>query len=158
MGKTPYYVIKDTREKLGYKFSEYENCKGTIAQKLDTGDYTIEGLENKICIERKASIEELAGNLGSNKDRFVREIERMTKYEHRYIILEFSIEDLLNYPDNSRMPDEKKAVSRVAGKYMLKCLMEFQVNYGVHVIFCGNKNYAFYFVASLLKRFSEKYL
>ena len=78
--KAPKYtVIRDTREQEGYYFSEYDLCLGMIDQKLDTGDYSIVGLEDKICVERKGCVEELAINLGQKKHTFLREIERMKK-------------------------------------------------------------------------------
>jgi hypothetical protein len=153
-----YYVIKDTREKNGYKFSEFERCLGTVQKRLETGDYSIDGLEELICIERKASVEEIAHNLGQEKERFHREIERMAKYKYRFIILEFSIQDLLDFPEKTKIPESLKKSVRVHGKFILKKLMEFQVNNDINVIFAGDKNNGFYFVASLLKRLSEKHL
>ena len=79
--KAPSFtVIRDTREQEGYYFSEYDTCAGMIDQKLDTGDYSIVGMEEKICIERKGSVEELAINLGQKKHAFLNEIERMTDF------------------------------------------------------------------------------
>jgi len=42
----PFTVIKDTREQDGYFFSEFNTCAGMIDQKLDTGDYSILGMED----------------------------------------------------------------------------------------------------------------
>ena len=63
--KAPAYkVIKDTREQDGYTFESftgrYTSCKGMVVKKLDTGDYSLEGLEDKLCIERKGRVSELA--------------------------------------------------------------------------------------------------
>lgn len=153
----PYTVIKDTREKDGYYFSVVSNCKGMIDQKLDTGDYTLLGLEDKICVERKGCIEELAVNLGQQKHAFMAEIDRMKTFEHKFLVLEFTLEELIKFPDNTRIPEKNKRTIKITGKYMLKCLMEFQIYDGVHVIFCGNKYNAFLVVNSLLKRLNEKY-
>ena len=126
-------------------------------EKLDTGDYTIQGLENQICIERKGSIEELAINLGQQKHPFLNEIGRMEAFPHKFLILEFSLESLINFPDRTRIPSDKKDTLKITGKYMLKCLMEFQLYNNVHVMFCGDKQNAFLLVSSLLKRLNEKY-
>lgn len=152
-----YTVVVDTREKAAYTFKEYDNCAGMVRKKLDTGDYSIEGLENILCIERKATVQEIANNIVENNHRFDREIERMNTYKHKYIICEFSISDLINFPESSDLPKSIKDKIKVTGKFLLKRLMEFQINHDVHVVFCGNKDNAFYFVASLMKRFSEKY-
>ena len=49
---------------------------------------------------RKGCVEELAQNLGSKKKTFLKEIERMGSFPHKYIILEFSLEELLKFPKN----------------------------------------------------------
>jgi ERCC4-type nuclease len=153
----PYTVVKDTREQEGYFFNEFNTCKGMVEQKLDTGDYSIVGLEDKICIERKGCIEELAVNLGQKKHAFLDEIERMKTFDHKFIILEFSLEDLLKFPDDTRIPEKNKSSIKITGKYILKCLMEFQIYDQIQIVFCENKHNAFLLVSSLLKRLNEKY-
>jgi len=153
----PFTVIKDTREQDGYFFSAFNTCAGMVESKLDTGDYTIQGLEDKICVERKGCVEELAVNLGSKKYAFLNEIERMKPFPHKFIVLEFSLEDLIKFPEETRIPIKNKASLKITGKYMLKCLMEFQLYDGVHIWFCGNKHNAFLAISSLFKRINEMY-
>jgi ERCC4-type nuclease len=153
----PFTVIKDTREQDGYFFSAFNTCAGMIEQKLDTGDYTIQGFEDKICIERKGCVEELAVNLGQKKHAFLNEIERMIVFPHKFLVLEFSLEDLVKFPDETRIPIKNKASLKITGKYMLKCLFEFQLYNDIHILFCGNKYNAFLAVSSILKRINEMY-
>lgn len=153
----PFTVIKDTREQDGYFFNQFDTCAGMIDHKLDTGDYTLQGFEDKICVERKGCVEELAVNLGQKKHAFMDEIERMKPFEHKFLVLEFSLEDLLKFPDETRIPVKNKASLKITGKYMLKCLIEFQLYHNVHVLFCGNKRNAFLAVSSLFKRVNEMY-
>lgn len=153
----PFIVIKDTREQDGYYFGAFNACAGMIDYKLDTGDYTIQGLEDKICVERKGCIEELAVNLGQKKHAFLDEIQRMKPFPHKFLVLEFSLEDLIKFPDETRIPVKNKASLKITGKYMLKCLMEFELYENVHVLFCGNKHNAFLAVSSLFKRVNEMY-
>lgn len=152
-----YTVIKDTREQEGYYFSAFGACSGMIEQKLDTGDYTILGFEDKVCIERKGCVEELAINLGQKKYQFLDEIQRMEPFPHKYLVLEFSAQDLINFPNDTRIPVKNKASLKITGKYMLKCLVEFSLYNNVHVLFCDNKHDAFLVVNSILKRINEKY-
>jgi ERCC4-type nuclease len=152
-----FIVVKDTREQDGYYFKQYNTCAGMVEEKLDTGDYSIKGLEDKICIERKGCVEELAMNLGSKKHTFLNEIERMEAFPHKFIVLEFSLDDLIKFPEETRIPIKNKAAVKITGKYMLKCLMEFQIYNNVHVLFCGNKYNAFIAVSSILKRINEMY-
>lgn len=153
----PFTVIKDTREQEGYFFKEYNTCAGMIEQKLDTGDYSIQGLEDKICIERKGCVEELAINLGQKKYAFLEEIDRMTKFPHKFLVLEFSLEDLAKFPDETRIPNKNLSSVKITGKYMLKCLFEFQLYNDIHILFCGNKYNAFLAVSSIFKRINEMY-
>jgi hypothetical protein len=114
-------------------------------------------MEDKICIERKGSVEELAVNLGQKKYSFLAEIERMVKFPHKFLVLEFSLEDLAKFPEDTRIPDKNISSVKITGKYMLKCLFEFQLYNDIHILFCGNKYNAFLAVSSILKRINEMY-
>ncbi len=153
----PFTVVKDTREQDGYYFKPHNTCAGMVEHKLDTGDYTIQGLEDKVCIERKGCVEELAVNLGQKKHTFLDEIDRMSPFPHKFLILEFSLDDLIKFPDETRIPTKKLSSVKITGKYMLKCLFEFQLYNNVQVLFCGNKYNAFIAVSSILKRVNEMY-
>ena len=157
----PFTIIKDTREKQGYTFAasrtKYHVCKGMVVRKLDTGDYSVEGLEDKVCVERKASVVELANNVGVSRRRFDAEIERMKEFPHRFLVLEFSLTDLMDFPEGSDVPDREIKKLRITNKYMLRYLMELQINHGVNVIFCDSKKNAKWTVLSILKRINEKY-
>jgi len=162
MGKSrPFTIIKDTREQEGYTFeassSRYHVCKGMVTKKLDTGDYSIEGLEDKLCIERKASVVEFANNIGHDQARFMREIERMQEIPHRYMVFEFSLSDLMNFPEGSGIPESDWGKLKVTNRFMLKMVMEFQMNHGIHVMFCDSKKNAKWAVLSLIKRVNELY-
>jgi ERCC4-type nuclease len=128
-----------------------------ITKKLDTGDYSLLGFEDKICIERKASTAELATNLGQDKHRFMAEIERMKPFPHKFIILEFSMEDLMVFPEESGIPEEKWGSIKVTNKYMMKMLMEFGLYDDIHVLFCGSRKNAKLTTTSILKRINEMY-
>ena len=150
-----YTVIKDTREQDGWVFSAYDKCDGMKIDTLHTGDYTIEGFDDVVCVERKACTSEIAMNLGRKKKPFQAEMERMKDYSFAFIICEFNMEDILRYPEGSRVPKKAQANVRVSGKYLLKCLLEFQIWYDTKILFCGNKNNAFLVCNSLFKRLNE---
>ena len=63
MKTPPFTVIKDTREQDGWTFerfdTRYHTCTGMVLQKLETGDYSLKGMENIFCVERKGSVAEL---------------------------------------------------------------------------------------------------
>ena len=157
----PFTIVKDTREQEGYTFqassSRYHTCKGMVLEKLDTGDYSLKGLEDKLCIERKARVVEFANNVGHDQARFLREIERMSSFPYKFIVLEFSLSDLMNFPVGSDIPEKDWGKLKITNKFMLKMLMDFQINHNIHVLFCGSKKNAKWTVLSILKRINEKY-
>ena len=52
-------IIVDTREQQPWSFDFNE----IAVAKLDTGDYSVAGLEEILCIERKKSVSEIANNI-----------------------------------------------------------------------------------------------
>ena len=129
-------ILKDTREQLGWMFEEDDRFAGTRLEKLDTGDYTIEGLHDFFVIERKGNVSEWAGNI--TQDRFFDELDRLAKIPHAYILCEFSMRDLLNFPLGSGIPKHKQKFVKVTGKFLLSRTLAFQIKYGVKVLFCDN--------------------
>ncbi len=95
-------IIVDTREQQPWRFDIWD-CK-TKSAKLDYGDYSIEGLERYVSIERKKSTGELALNLGKQRERFFRELEELSKFPHAYLICEFPAEHFETFPVNSTIP------------------------------------------------------
>jgi len=152
-----YKVIKDTREQDGWFFSEYDKCLGMQVKTLHTGDYTMEGFEDIICVERKGCVSEIAMNLGKKKNAFQAEMQRMKDYEFSFLICEFDMDDILKYPEGSNVPKSLRDKVKVTGKYILKCLMEFQVYYDTKIMLCGNKSNAFLVCNSLFKRLNEAF-
>jgi DNA excision repair protein ERCC-4 len=156
MNEEPEFtIIQDTREQTPWIF-DYEKSIAQEIGTLKTGDYTLKGLENKICIERKGCIEEFANNLGRDFARFKKELIRMDEYPHSFIVCEFPLRDLIEYPFHK--PNKKlQSTAKIGGRYLLKQIMEIQIEHNVKIIFCGSKFYAIKSVLSLLKRIHEKY-
>lgn len=133
--QTQFQVLKDTREKDGWDFPEDTFCKGTILTTIKTGDYAIKGLEDIACIERKGSIAEFAHNI--TEDRFERQLERMKEFPHAFIILEFDMFDIINYPNSAKLPPWVKNKIKMKGDAILSKFMEYQIKYGVNIILAG---------------------
>jgi len=152
-----YTVLQDSREQKGWMFEPYQKCLGTEITNLKYGDYTIKGLEDYLCIERKASASEIANNLGKEKERFHREMDRMFNVKHKYIICEFSCSQLLRFPEGAGIPASKLKIVKMTGKLIMKHLLELQMQYNVNVLFCDNAVNAFTTASSIIKRINEKY-
>lgn len=152
-----FTIIQDTREKIPLDFSFYSDCQKVEIKKLDTGDYSLVGYEDKVYIERKRSTSELAINFGIDKDRWYRELERMSKVRFKYIVCEFSVEDLLNFPKNSTVPKDKWSILKFNGRYLYRVMKESEKKYNVKFLFCENPQRAAEEVISLFKRVIEYY-
>jgi hypothetical protein len=151
-----YTVIRDTREQQGWNFHPYQKCLGMELGTLKTGDYTIKEMPHLICIERKASVIEIAQNIVKDIDRFKRELERMREYPNRYVICEFSLTDVMNYPESANIPPSIKKNIKVNGKYLIRVLLELQQEYSFQLLFCDTPLNAFIVAGSIMKRIYEK--
>jgi DNA excision repair protein ERCC-4 len=137
-------IIIDTREQKPFDMTtasfagaEFE----IVRQKLDCGDYSVEGFEDKIVVERKATPAELYGNLATEKmrERFYREMEKLSKVEEAYILCEFAESCLYTFPKNSGIPIKKQKYLRVGAKYFRKLVYEVAEKFNVEYIFCDNR-------------------
>lgn len=135
-------IIQDTKEKEPWNFLFYDECKAQVCQHLETGDYTAAGYEKDIVIERKHSTGELATNLGIKYEQFRAELERMVEYKYRYVICEFTLDDIYAFPANSGIPRTKWGKLRMNGRFIAKRFMELCEEFGVEIIFCRNKEEA----------------
>ena len=138
-------VLCDTREqKNGHITAALDKLK--VAHKplaLSYGDYSImlpalqdTGInrdtyfDNEIIIERKSSLDELAGNFTTGRERFKDEMIRAGS-AHKYLIVEQSggYAAILNHQYQSQL----------SSKSFFASLLSFQARYGLNVIFCGKE-------------------
>lgn len=147
----PFTIIIDTREQTPWEFGLHT----TAHRKLDTGDYSIEGFESILAIERKKSVNEIATNI--TEPRFKDVLERMSHIPHRFMLFEFDLEDVYNYPVGSNVPKKMWDKLKISSKYIMKCLSQIQIKYGIHIIYCGCSENAEKMAVSLMKRVYEQY-
>lgn len=138
-------ILVDTREKKPLFTS---SAKVTT---LKTGDYTLEGKEDVVCVERKASPSELARNIVET--RFEDWVTRLSEVENPYLVCEFSEQDLINYPKNARIPWRLKKRIRVKGPYIRKKLAGVEER-GIKLIFAGDAKSARLIIWNILNSFS----
>jgi hypothetical protein len=134
-------IIIDTREKQYWDFSMYD-AYDVVHQKLDAGDYSLEGYEHLVAIERKASTGEINRNVNESNSRrkqFEAELEKMSVLKYKYIICEFSLEDFYLFPENSGIPKKRWPYLKRGGMFVLKSLYELANKYEVEVLFCGTR-------------------
>lgn len=152
-------IIIDSREQKPYVFKDHE----TITQKLETGDYSIQGYEDKICIERK-SLVDAYGTIGRGRKRFINELERMKNFDLAIIMIESSLHEFLKYPENYNRElqrkcrinhniDYEKKMMKMNPVSAINSLFAWCIRYKVVPFFCSNRRYGN--IAAL--RFLEKY-
>lgn len=151
MTKDPFVIIVDTREQIPWEFGYHDTAK----RKLDTGDYSIEGFENILAVERKRSVSELATNL--SEKRFKDVLTRLSKIKHPYMVFEFSLDEVYQFPVGSDIPKKLWDKLKISGNYIIKRLIEIQLEYNIQVVFCDDPSNAERFTASLMKRIYERY-
>jgi hypothetical protein len=133
-----FTILKDKQEKPGFAFVQDDYCAGYRMESLDTGDYTLEGLEDIFTIERKGSIQEFAQNLcGPDFKRFEKELIRLKAMPHSYIVCEFNVDQIPTFPWSTDLPIFVKKKIRVKGDYLMKRYLEVQMEYRVPIIFAG---------------------
>jgi ERCC4-type nuclease len=87
-------VLVDAREKCPFDFSQFKNwIAGEKRTTLKAGDYSIEGMENLLVLERK-TLSDLITTVIQQRERFFKQCEKMTKYRWRALLIEASYEDI----------------------------------------------------------------
>jgi ERCC4-type nuclease len=147
----PFTIIVDTREQQPWEFGLHSTAK----RKLDTGDYSIEGLEHILAIERKKSVSEIANNI--TESRFKDVLQRLGNIQYKFMLFEFELEDVYNFPVGSDIPKKLWDKIKISPKYLLKYLTELQLNYGIHILYCGDASNAEKMAVSIMKRVYEKH-
>jgi len=149
-----FNVIIDTKEQLPWQFTSVAVAR-TIRHKLPTGDYTIEGLEDELCIERKRNVAEFATN--ATEARFERELKRMAQFPYAFLIFEFGLEEINAYPMGSGVPKKMWRKLKVKGPYIHKRMSEIMINDRIPIILAGTTINAVSIATSIMKRVAEKY-
>jgi hypothetical protein len=132
MTSKEYTVIRDNQEKINRW--TFDNM---VEAHLETGDYTLRGYESTFVIEKKSSTGEFAGNIV--QPRFERELERLETFAHPFVICEFTMEDIYKFPCSSGIPSHLWKNLRVSSHFMVKKLLEYQLNYKTKFILAGSR-------------------
>jgi ERCC4-type nuclease len=137
-------IIADTREQRVFTFSKYE--AEVERATLPTADYSLPGFEDCVGIERK-ELGDLVGCLmGSNRERFERELRRLSAYELKAVVVEASMRDVADGLYQSEMKPHA----------VLQSVFAFQVRFAVPFIWCGDRAGAEYTTFWLLAKYARE--
>lgn len=130
-------IYQDKKEKKGWDFS----FAGVTTERksLKTGDYTVAGYEDLICVERKGTTGELAFNLGKYYSTFKKELERMQTFRFRWIVCEFTYMALKAFPEQAGFSEKLKSKIKIRGNYLCSQVNKIKDTYNVDFIFCRDE-------------------
>ena len=141
----PFTVVVDTREQAPFEFKGILQVRGT----LPTGDYSIQGYENQIAVERKSKTDAW-GCCIEGRERFVKCLERLSQLDRAAVVIECSLAELSIQPPQ---------IKRVTAATVVGSYISWSVQYGLPIYFCDNRAYAervtIRFLVSWLKHRSQ---
>lgn len=136
-------ILVDTREQTPWTF---EGQGFTLIKRhLDTGDYSIEGLEHSVSIERK-SLDDWTGSCIHDRARFYKELERLRSFRFRAVVVEAGIREIMGGHYNSQAHPQA----------VLGFVAEVCVQQSVPVYLAGSRAEAQVFAGALLKMAAKK--
>lgn len=143
-------ILIDTREQAPFDFQGYdvEVIHGT----LQTGDYSIPGLESLVAVERK-SLPDLVACLGRERERFEHELERLRGYDSVAVVVESPMSCLALGEYRSKL-DPKAAYESVVA---------FMVRYRLPFYFAQDRRgaerftYSYSFLRHFLRTVERRY-
>ena len=128
--RSPTIVI-DTREQRPYTFDGVP----TVRRALATGDYSVEGLESRVAVERKSKADAYqccGGKKGANRIRFVACLERLAEIDRPAIVIECSFREFCRPPRRTRITP-----SQAVGSYL-----SWSAKYRLPIFWCPDRSYA----------------
>lgn len=137
-------ILSDSREQTPFLFEGYP--VEVITEKLDTGDYSLPGLTDKVGIERK-SMSDLLSTITSGRKRFERELARSMALESFCIVCEGSYEDFA----------AERYRSRMSAKSAIATLHAYFIRYGVPTYFAGSRAGAEYMTYDILRLYLAEF-
>lgn len=131
-------IVIDTREQRGYTFSS-ELIGGVVHAALPAGDYSLQSYETQIAIERK-SLDDYVQTVIHAKERFARELNLLRSYPRAWIVVEATLDDVL----------QGRYASRAHPQSVLALTTALMARYGIPVLFASDRPNAIALVESLL--------
>jgi ERCC4-type nuclease len=149
----PFTVVIDTREGHPWTFDGLEADADrkyrplivpTVTAGLKSGDYSIQGAEHLVAVERK-SLADLYSTLGQQRERFERELVRLAAMEFAAVVVEAGWAAVLNDPP---------ATSKLRPKTVYRSVLAWQQRFPrVHWWLADTRSFAERTAFRILQRF-----
>jgi len=130
----PFKLIVDTREQAPFHFEGLKPDASQVRKSdkvppkliveivrkgIPTGDYSIEGLEDEVSVERK-SLADLYSTVGQDRKRFVRELERLNEMKFAAVVVEAEWSKIMTKPP---------VYSKLNPKTLVRSILAWQQRY-----------------------------
>ena len=135
-----FRIVIDSREQESYTFA----CE-TVKAKLDAGDYSVVGFEQRVAVERK-SLRDFVGTVIHDFDRFARELAKLSAMDAACIVVEADLTAVLCGLHHD-------ALRAVAPQSLLGAATYIGIKYRVPVYWCGSRPAAVRFTDAYLRSF-----
>lgn len=111
-------VLVDTREQNPFSFARFRDWFGGVERRtLALGDYTLEGLEELCCVERK-DLADLVHSFSVDRRSFVKRLRQMSRVPHRLLVVTAPLSQVKSrYPHSGVNPNQitQSLVATLAG-------------------------------------------
>lgn len=136
-------IIIDTREKQPYAFNVSKAL--SVRAKLQTGDYSLQGYEKMVALERK-SLADYVKTVTLDRRRFCEELKRMTKIPWTAIVVEGTLEDIFT----------RRYDSGIHPMSIYGATLDLIVTWAIPVFFLSNRQLAAIFTQDYLLKVWEQ--
>ncbi len=133
----PVRIVIDTREQEPYSFDP--RLAAVVRRALPTGDYSVEGLEQRVAVERK-SLDDFVSTVIHSRARFRAELRKLGGYRAACVVVEAGLVDIF----------EKRYRGGARTNAVLGSALSIILDFGVPVFFCSNRQAACHFVQAYL--------
>jgi ERCC4-type nuclease len=130
-------IVIDSREQEAYAFDP--RLTGAVRRALKAGDYSIAGLEDQVAVERK-TLDDFVSTVIHRRRRFREELRKLSQYRAACVVVEAELLDVLA----KRYRGEARPAAVVGST------LSILLDYGVPVVFCGNRQAARHFTQAYL--------
>jgi ERCC4-type nuclease len=135
-----FRIVVDTREKEPFSFS----CP-VLPCKLEAGDYSVEGFESRLAVERKSLID-FSHTVIHDFTRFAAELKKLSGMDAACIVVEADLDAVLR----GRHAETLRGVDPQS---LLGATVHIGMQHGVPVHWCGSRQAARAYTEAFLRGF-----
>lgn len=139
-------ILVDSREQAPYSFADGKFYTDVTTERgnLNVGDYSLVGMENRVSVERK-SLPDLINCLGSQRQRFEREILRARGLDAFAVVVEANWRDLASHDYPGKLNPHSGCQS----------ILAWMSRFGISFIFAGSRQGGEYVTWSFLRQYAR---